>query len=871
MKTILIMLAVAMLASLPVSAQIPRLINYQGVLTDDMGVVVSDGSYNMIFRLYDVPSGGTHLWEETIAVNVSKGIFNTTLGHDPIIEEAFDKPLYLALEINGGGELSPRRIFTASAYAFSARALYGISNVFPADGNVGIGLMNPEAPLHIYTSIADATTPALLIQNTGNQSRIDFRMATVTEARIRHAAGSDFSLGTLTSGGVSLMTHDLTRLRIDGDGKVGIGIFGPLEKLDVTGAIRLGTTAGNNAGTIRWTGADFEGYDGSLWNSLTTGGGSGLPAGTSGQTLRHDGVDWTATGNLFNNGSYVGIGTTSPTSPLHVVQTAGQTGLQVDGNDASWASIYLNATGGGNPTYGYQRSNTLWGHHYIDASYNWNLILNSNPSLVVTPGGWAGLANVPILESLNIPGGLRLGTSGNSNAGTIRWTGTDFEGYDGGGWNSLTAGALPAGTANQTLRFDGGSWIASSNLTNTDSGVGIGTIAPTSDLHLRGLIPMERIESSSGAGYAAVELLTNGGTDDFLKMVKYGSVRSGTTAGGIPLAGLSQIYAGGTAGALMLQTGAMEPMYLVTGNARRMEITGDGDILTYSDINGALISMVYGWSSGYYFGMYDNAGNLSGTLESDSDTGGFMSLRRNATADGFLVNGNYMGLQGTRVDILGATTAITFDASAEGDDSVELPPDALSAPEILDEPGAGYDWRTAVYNLDTAITSVAARTITVPAAGYVIVWGTAEVQIDHTSGTADHGRLGVSADEIGFPSAQNNDLKLDALLATGVYTFPVTVHGLFEVADGGAFTYYLIGSEFSGVVSVNKSSLTALYIPTAYGAVDALSAPYGSASSDFDPALERREAEAFNDARLERELAAMRDRIAALESELGNK
>ncbi len=788
MKRILIILAVIMLAALPVSGQIPRLINYQGVLTDDMGVVVSDGSYNMTFRLYAVPSGGSHLWEETIAVNVSKGIFSTTLGHDVVITEVFDKPLYLAIEIDGGGELTPRRLFTANAYAFSARAIYGISNMFPTEGNVGIGTI------------------------------------------------------------------------------------GPLEKLDVNGAIRLGTTATDNAGTIRWTGFDFQGYDGSTWNSLTTGGGSGLPAGTSGQTLRHDGADWTATTNLYNDGTSIGIGTVSPTSPLHIVNnSAGQVALQVDSDDGSWASIYINASGGGSPMYGYQRTGTIRGYHYLDSGYNWKLRLNSNPAMTVTQAGWAGFANTPILESLNIPGGLRLGTSASSNAGTIRWTGSNFEGYNGSSWNSFTAGALPAGTINQTLRFDGADWVTSSNFTNTDSGVGIGTIAPTADLHLHGLGPLERIESSTGSGYAAVELLTNGGTNDFLKMVKYGSVRTGTTAGGIPLANLSQIYAGGEAGALMLQTGAMEPMYLVTGNARRMEITGGGDILTYSDIGGALISMVYGWSSGYYFAMYDNEGNMSGTLESDSDTGGFMSLKRNATDNGFLVNGNYLGLQGTKVDIIGATTAIAFNASAEGDDSVELPPDAISASEILDEPGAGYDWRAAVYNLDTGITSVAGRTVTVPAAGYVIVWGTAEVQIDHTNGTADHGRLGVSADEISYPSAQNNDLKLDAGLATGVYNFPVTVHGLFEVTAAGEYTYHLIGSEFSGVVSVNKSSLTALYVPTAYGPIDALSASYGSAPSDSDPALERREAEDLKSDRVERELAAMRDRIAALESELGNK
>jgi hypothetical protein len=37
-----------------------------------------------------------------------------------------------------------------------------------------------------------------------------------------------------------------------------------------------------------------------------------MAAGTSGQTLRHDGTDWVATSNLYNNGTSVAVGTTSP-------------------------------------------------------------------------------------------------------------------------------------------------------------------------------------------------------------------------------------------------------------------------------------------------------------------------------------------------------------------------------------------------------------------------------------------------------------------------------------------------------------------------------------------------------------------------------
>jgi len=48
------------------------------------------------------------------------------------------------------------------------------------------------------------------------------------------------------------------------------------EKLQINGAILLGNSAGNVAGTIRWTGSDFEGYDGSAWKSLTTSSGGAI-------------------------------------------------------------------------------------------------------------------------------------------------------------------------------------------------------------------------------------------------------------------------------------------------------------------------------------------------------------------------------------------------------------------------------------------------------------------------------------------------------------------------------------------------------------------------------------------------------------------
>jgi len=101
------------------------------------------------------------------------------------------------------------------------------------------------------------------------------------------------------------------RLTVTSSGEVGIGIVTPNEKLDVAGGVKIGNSSGTNAGTIRWTGSDFEGYDGSSWKSFT-GGGSSLPGGSTGQTLRHNGTAWEATSSIFNDGTRVGIGTDTP-------------------------------------------------------------------------------------------------------------------------------------------------------------------------------------------------------------------------------------------------------------------------------------------------------------------------------------------------------------------------------------------------------------------------------------------------------------------------------------------------------------------------------------------------------------------------------
>ena len=97
---------------------VPRLINYQGKLTDTSGVPLT-GSYAITFRIYDALSGGNMLWEETQQVVIDKGIFGVLLGSAVNLNLAFDIPYYLEIKV-GSEVMSPRQQIAASAYAITA-------------------------------------------------------------------------------------------------------------------------------------------------------------------------------------------------------------------------------------------------------------------------------------------------------------------------------------------------------------------------------------------------------------------------------------------------------------------------------------------------------------------------------------------------------------------------------------------------------------------------------------------------------------------------------------------------------------------------------------------------------------------------------
>jgi len=100
---------------------IPRMLSYQGKLTDTLGASVPNGSYSLSFRLYTVPSGGSHFWGETQSVTTTDGLFSVLLGAvTPIAYVPDAGNCYLEMQVGGGAALAPRTRIVSAAYAYKA-------------------------------------------------------------------------------------------------------------------------------------------------------------------------------------------------------------------------------------------------------------------------------------------------------------------------------------------------------------------------------------------------------------------------------------------------------------------------------------------------------------------------------------------------------------------------------------------------------------------------------------------------------------------------------------------------------------------------------------------------------------------------------
>ena len=155
------------------SATSTSTISYQGRLADAGGNPLT-GKYNLEFRIYDVPTGGTPLWTEMWtggnAVDVSDGLFNVMLGSiDNTLASSIagHDELYLGITVDTDDEMEPRVQLGSVPFSFQAQQAMtvpdgAITTEMIADGTItedklapGLDLVPPGTIVMWSGSIAD--------------------------------------------------------------------------------------------------------------------------------------------------------------------------------------------------------------------------------------------------------------------------------------------------------------------------------------------------------------------------------------------------------------------------------------------------------------------------------------------------------------------------------------------------------------------------------------------------------------------------------------------------------------------------------------------------------------------------------------------
>jgi len=162
-------------------AEVPKLINYQGHLTDKGGNPLT-GNVDIVFRIYSTESGGTALWTEIQNnVTVKNGIFNVLLGSATvggIPESIFDSPdRWLGVAVEGDSEMSPRQRLVSVPYAYKA----GQADTIPSGNLMNVQQANGTTDVSVSsTSFVDMPDMSLNV-NVGNGEIVIIDFSCVTE------------------------------------------------------------------------------------------------------------------------------------------------------------------------------------------------------------------------------------------------------------------------------------------------------------------------------------------------------------------------------------------------------------------------------------------------------------------------------------------------------------------------------------------------------------------------------------------------------------------------------------------------------------------------------------------------------------------
>jgi hypothetical protein len=217
------------------AAGINRTINFQGKIVDDNGLNIADGTYDVEFKVYSVSSAGTALWTETRTsgdqITVTDGVFRVALGEVTAISTSIDfnsDSLYLGINFDGDGEMTPRLRMTSVPYALNAEKVSGLT-VTNTTGSLTI----PDATDVVISGAYDLTLTTSATTNVTLPTTGTLATLAGTETFTNKTIGSTGLVFSGATNDITTATDEHFAIMPAGTGAVGIGIATPNGDLEI--------------------------------------------------------------------------------------------------------------------------------------------------------------------------------------------------------------------------------------------------------------------------------------------------------------------------------------------------------------------------------------------------------------------------------------------------------------------------------------------------------------------------------------------------------------------------------------------------------------------------------------------------------------
>lgn len=365
-------------------------------------------------------------------------------------------------------------------------------------GNVGIGTNNPTYKLSISDSSQTwlQTNLGSATQNNGSAYSMTTNSGTgyvFYTGSVQGSYGGPGSLVLYNSANAPMTFYlgGTERMRIKGDGNVGIGTNNPGYKLDVSGTANIAgfrMSTGASAGYVLTSDASGN----ASWQfSVGGGGGGGVATGSPGQVAWYpNNAPYVAgTNNLYikTSDGNVGVGTTNPTARLAVIGNGTGNVMMGDPGYANYGAISLNGTLTGN-NYNFTSSPSDR-NLYINRPSGSSIRFRENNSdqVIIDTGGNVGINTVSPGALFHVNGSMYLSPAFYDGVyGTtikIGWTG------DPDVYSSIASTISQGGAVQNGLRFNIHGGTASLNQVNVltllgTGNAGIGTTSPNAKLEI---------------------------------------------------------------------------------------------------------------------------------------------------------------------------------------------------------------------------------------------------------------------------------------------------------------------------------------------------------------------------------------------------